>query len=210
MHIAEAAKPSPERALDQALPTVDELATVLGTPGFMGQLVKGGPEMLLAGVHESEATPIDCVSAGYRLQRVVYQGSPVRSVATQPWIGGDQNGPSYSGFFGAVQFANSDAAQEFFASSADKWHRCDGQTLVLHQADHGAQGMSRITDVGVQDRITSAVVLHDDGSTIQRALGVASDCVVDVEVTNPPGATGNSAAGAVGVANLMLQKIGVS
>jgi hypothetical protein len=134
----------------------------------------------------------------------------VRSVATQPWIGGDQNGPSYSGFFGAVQFANSDAAQEFFASSADKWHRCDGQTLVLHQAEHGAQGMSKITDVGVENKIVSAVVLHDDGSTIQRALGVTSDCIVDVEVTNPPGATSDSAAGAVGVANLMLQKIGVS
>jgi hypothetical protein len=210
VRIAEAAKPSPERALDRALPTVDELATVLGTAGFTGQLVKGGPEMLLAGVQESEAMPIDCVSAGYRLQKVVYQGSPVRSVATQPWIGGDQNGPSYSGFFGAVQFANSDAAQEFFVSSAGKWNRCDGQTLVLHQAGHGAEGMSRITDVGVSDRIMSAVVLHDDGSTIQRALGVTSDCVVDVEVTNPPGATGNSAAGAVGVANLMLQKIGVS
>ena len=118
VHIAEAAQPSPERALDRALPSIDELGTVLGTPGFMGQLVKGGPEMLLAGVHESEATPVDCVSAGYRLQKVAYQGSPVRSVATQSWIGGDQNGPSYSGYFGAVQFANSDAAQEFFASSA--------------------------------------------------------------------------------------------
>ena len=47
VHIAEAAKPSPSRALDQVLPTVNELATILGTPGYMGQLVKGGPEMLL-------------------------------------------------------------------------------------------------------------------------------------------------------------------
>jgi hypothetical protein len=39
---------------------------------------------------------------------------------------------------------------------------------------------------------------------------VASDCIVDVEVTNPPGVSGGGAAGAAGVANLMLQKIGVS
>jgi hypothetical protein len=210
VHIAEAAKPSPSRTLDQALPTVNEMATLLGTAGFMGQLVKGGPEMLLAGVRESDATPVDCVSTGYRLQKVVYQASPVRSVATQSWIGGDQNGPSYSGFFGAVQFATPDDARAFFAASADKWHRCNGQTLVLHQADHGADGSSRITDVGVDNRISSAVVLHDDGSTVQRALGVASDCIVDVEVTNPPGVSGGGAAGAAGVANLMLQKIGVS
>jgi hypothetical protein len=208
VHIAEAAKPSPSRALDQVLPTVNELATILGTAGFMGQLVKGGPEMLLQGVRESEATPIDCVSAGYRLQKVVYQASPVESVASQSWVGGDQNGPSYSGFFGAVKFATADDAQAFFAASADKWHRCNGQTLVLHQA--GADGLSRITDVVVDSRVVSAVVLHDNGSTIQRALGVASDCVVDVEVTNPPGSSGSGAAGAVGVANLMVQKIGVS
>ena len=210
VHIAEAAKPSVSRALDQVLPTVDELATILGTAGYAGQLVKGGSEMLLQGVNESEATPIDCVSAGYRLEKIVYRASPVRSVASQSWVGGDQNGPSYSGFFGVVQFATPDDAQAFFAASADKWHRCNGQTLVLHQPEHGADGLSRITDVGVDDRIVSAVVLHDNGSTIQRAIGVASDCVVDVEVTNPAGDSGTSVSGGVGVANRMLQKIGVS
>jgi hypothetical protein len=210
VHIAEAAKPSVSRALDQVLPTVNELATILGTAGYMGQLVKGGPEMLLQGVNESEATPIDCVSAGYRLEKIVYRASPVRSVASQSWVGGDQNGPSYSGFFGVVQFATPDDAQAFFAASADKWHRCNGQTLVLHQPEHGADGLSRITDVGVDDRIVSAVVLHDNGSTIQRAIGVASDCIVDVEVTNPAGDSGTSVSGGVGVANRMLQKIRVS
>ena len=210
VHIAEAAKPSVSRALDQVLPTVDELATILGTAGYMGQLVKGGPEMLLQGVNESEATPIDCVSAGYRLEKIVYRASPVRSVASQSWVGGDQNGPSYSGFFGVVQFATPDDALAFFAASADKWHRCNGQTLVLHQPEHGADGLSRITDVGIDDRIVSAVVLHDNGSTAQRAIGVASDCIVDVEVTNPAGDSGTSASGGVGVANRMLQKIGVS
>ena len=210
VHIAEAAKPSVSRALDQVLPTVNELATILGTAGYAGQLVKGGSEMLLQGVNESEATPIDCVSAGYRLEKIVYRASPVRSVASQSWVGGDQNGPSYSGFFGVVQFATPDDALAFFAASADKWHRCNGQTLVLHQPEHGADGLSRITDVGVDDRIVSAVVLHDNGSTVQRAIGVASDCIVDVEVTNPAGDSGTSVSGGVGVANRMLQKIGVS
>jgi len=210
VHIAEAAKPSVSRALDQVLPTVNELTTILGTAGYVGQLVKGGPEMLLQGVNESEATPIDCVSAGYRLEKIVYRASPVRSVASQSWVGGDQNGPSYSGFFGVVQFATPDDALAFFAASADKWHRCNGQTLVLHQPEHGADGLSRITDVGIDDRIVSAVVLHDNGSTAQRAIGVASDCIVDVEVTNPAGDSGTSASGGVGVANRMLQKIGVS
>ena len=208
VHIAEAAKPSPSRALDQALPTVNELATILGTAGFTGQLVKGGPEMLLESVHESDATPLDCLSVGYRLEKVAYAAGPVQSVASQSWIGGDQSGPSYSGFFGAVQFATEADAHAFLASSADKWHRCNGQTLVLHQPEHGADALSRITDVTVDGKILSAVVLRDNGATIQRALAVTSDCVVDVEITNPPGSSTPGAPGAVGVANLMVQKVG--
>jgi hypothetical protein len=177
-------------------------------PGFTGQLVVGGADMLLQGVGEADAAPADCVGAGYRLQKVVYAAGPVREVASQSWAGGDLNAPPLSGFFGAVRFATDDDAHGFYAASADKWRRCNGQTLVLHQPEHGADGVSRITDVVVEPTVISAVVLHDDGSTVQRALGVASDCVVDVEVTDAD--RGNGAHGAVAVANLMLQKIGVA
>jgi hypothetical protein len=206
VHIVDAAKPSVLRSLNEVLPTVDELATTLGTGGFMGQLVEGGPDMLLQGVDESDATPADCVSPTYRLQKVVYEASPVQTVASQSWAGGDASGPTASGFFGVVQFASADDAEKFFAASADKWHRCNGQMLVVHQPQRGADGVSRIADVVVDNRIVSAVVMRDAGSTVQRALGIAADCVVDVEVSDG----GNGAAGAIKVANLMVQKIGPS
>ena len=208
VRVAEALKPSPVRVLDHVLPTPEELAVVLGSTGMMGQLVEGGPDMLLAGVGESDATPADCVSPTYRLQKVVYQASPVQAVASRPWAGGSFDGPPTSGFFGVVQFATPGDAQAFFAASADKWHRCNGQTVVLHQPEHGADGSSRITDVTVDDRMVSAVVMRDAGSTIQRALGMAGDCVVDVEITDTHVA--GRAQDAAGVANLMLQKIGIS
>jgi hypothetical protein len=209
VRIKEAAKPSVSRPLNQVLPTSDELTATVGVgPGFTGQLVVGGADMLLQGVGEADAAPAECVSAGYRLQKVVYAASPVREVASQSWAGGNLNGPPLSGFFGAVRFATTDDAQGFFAASADKWRRCNGQTLLLHQAEHGADAVSRITDVVVEPTVVSAVVLHDDGSTVQRALGVASDCVVDVEVTDVD--RGGGARRAVEVANLMLQKIGVA
>ncbi len=210
VHIAEVAKPSPVRALDQVLPTADELATMLGAAGLMGQLVEGDADMLLQSVGEAEATPVDCVSTGYRLQKVVYDAGPVRTVASRSWAGGDANGPSSSGFFGVVQFATPDDAQEFFAAAADKWHRCNGQTLVLQQPDSHTAGASRITDVGVDRRTVSAVVMHDAGSTVQRALGVASECIVAVEISDVAGPDAMGAHDAVSVANLMLQKIGIS
>lgn len=210
VRIVEAAQPSPDRELGQALPTADDLAVVLGAGGLLGQLVEGGPEMLLEGVRAGQATPMECVSTGYRLQKVVYQSSPVRSAASRSWAGGDASGPSVTGFFGVVQFSVPDGARTFFAASADEWHRCNGQTLTLTGPDAGAQESSRIADVTVADAIVSAVVLHDDGSTVQRALGIASDCIVDVEVSRVAGPGVSGAGDAVAVARLMLQKIGAS
>nr|CRL77964.1 LppR [Mycolicibacterium malmesburyense] len=205
--VSPAVQLSPNPALDRALPTAEELGILLGGDGFMGQLVEGGPEMLLQGVGEAEAAPLDCVSIGYRLQKVVYQASPVRSVASQSWAGGDLNGPTATGFFGVVEFVDADAAREFFAASADKWHRCNGQTLVLNQADRAAQGASRITEVTIDDQVVSAVVMQDAGSTIQRALGVAGDSIVDIEIADLAGPSPTGARQASAVAGLMLEKI---
>ncbi|KKW62981.1 hypothetical protein AAV95_19540 [Mycolicibacterium elephantis] len=210
VHISEVVKPSPVRALDRVLPTSDELATMLGAVGLMGPLVSGGADMLLHSVGAAEATPADCVSTAYRLQKVVYDAGSARTVASRSWAGGDANGPSSTGSFGVVQFANPDDAQEFFAAAADKWHRCNGQTLVLRRPDAHTDGASRITDVDIDRRTVSAVVMHEAGSTVQRALGVASDCVVDVEISDTAGMGPTGAQDAVSVANLMLQKIGIS
>lgn len=215
--VAPPAAPAAARALGPLLPSQDELAAALGVPpaGFMGQLVEGGADALLRGVERSEATPADCVSPTYRLQQTVYESSPVRSVATRSWSGGSVAGPSMSAYLGVVQFDSADEAQRFFAESAQRWRQCDGRTLLLRQAGAGAQEQSLITDVDVGERVVSAVVVHgrDTGTgtadplTLQRALGVAGDCVVDVEITDLQDARAEGADGAVDVADLVLDKI---
>ncbi|MBS1694112.1 MAG: sensor domain-containing protein [Actinobacteria bacterium] len=206
VHADPATAPLP---LDQVLPTAAELATTLGGwaiggQGFMGQLVEGGPDVLLAGVGQSEATPVDCVGASYRLQRVVYGASPVRAVASRSWAGGGSAGPTSSAFFGVVKLASAGDARAFFAATADKWRGCDGTTVVLDQADRELRSSTRITEVTAGDRIVSAVLVRDaDGVIVQRALGVGSDCIVDVEVS---GADGDGAVDAVDIAALMLRK----
>jgi hypothetical protein len=205
VHIAEAAKPSIAQPLDKVMPTVEELSKTLDVSGLMGQLVRGDADVLLAGVGESDASPAECVGAAYSLQRVRYQSGPVRDVASQSWAGGPFDGPPVTGFFGAVRFATPDAAQAFFASSAEHWHTCNGQTMVLHQPNGAAPTASRIADVTVGDNVISAVVMRDAGATLQRALAVAGDCVVDVEITNADPMA--DAGQAVSVADLMVHKI---
>ncbi len=206
VRIVEAAQPSVVIPLGQFLPSTQELSATLGTGpnGFMGQLVEGDADMLLRSVGAAQATPVDCVGTAYRLQKVVYDASPVQSVASSSWAGGVFAGPPVSGFFGVVQMASGAGAHELFATLADKWRRCNGQTVVLQQPGQGAEEVSRISEVSFDQRVVSASVLHASTSAM-RALGVVGDCIVDVEITDPRSVGG--AQPAVGVAELILDKI---
>lgn len=211
VHIIEAAQPSTAIALGQFLPSAAELSATLGTGpnGFMGQLVEGGADMLLSGVDDAQASPPDCVSTAYRLERVVFDASPVQSVASNSWAGGGFDAAPVSGFFGVVQMASVADAQEFFAATTDKWRRCNGQTVALQQPGQGAGELSRISDVAFDQRVVSASVLHASGATgsppAMRALGVMGDCIVDVELSDPRAAGGTEPV--VGVTQLILDKI---
>jgi len=211
VRIAPAAQPSVAIPLGQFLPSAQELSATLGTGpnGVMGQLVEGDADMLLRSVGDAEATPVDCVSTAYRLQKVVYDSGPVRSVTSSSWAGGDFGSPPVSSFFGIVQMASAADAQEFFATMTEKWRRCNGQTVALLHPGQGADELSRIGDVVFGDRVVSATVLHASGGTgsasVSRALGVAGDCIVDVEITDPRAASDPRPA--TGVAELILDKI---
>ncbi|KUI25376.1 sensor domain-containing protein [Mycobacterium sp. GA-2829] len=204
-----AGTPTPMRALDGVLPTAEELSGALGVAptGLMGQLVEGGPDTLLRGVDRAQATPVECVSTTYRLQQAVYGASSVRSVASRSWAAGSVDGPALSGFFGVVQLASAEDAEAFFAAAADDWRDCDGATMVLRRGGAGAAEHSRITEVRVAAPVVSAVVVHGGATPIQRAMGVAGDAIVDVEITDVAGARSGGADAAVDVAQLMLDKL---
>ena len=178
-------EPSPSRALDQVLPTVRRTRHHPRTDGLHGPTRRGWRRDAAAGraANPSNARRLRQRRLPAAEGRVPGEPGAIRG---EPVVGRRtiRTARRSQAFSARCKFATADDAQAFFAASADKWHRCNGQTLVLHQPEHGADGLSRITDVVVDSRIVSAVVLRDDGSTIQRALGVASDCVVDVEVTN--------------------------
>lgn len=211
VRIVEAAQPSRAIPLAPFLPTAAELSAVLGTGpnGLMGRPVEGDADVLLTSVADGQAAPPECVSAPYRLQEIVYDASPVQSVASNTWAGGGFDGPPVSGFFSVVQMAGPAAAQEFFASVTDQWRRCNGQTVALQTPGHGADELSRITDVSFGEHVISANVLHASGGTGSptgmRAVGLAGDCIVEVELTDPRPA--GHPQGAVAVTDVIRGKI---
>ncbi|MGQ9407840.1 sensor domain-containing protein [Mycolicibacterium gilvum] len=214
VRIVEAAQPSVAIPLGPFLPTAAELSATLGTGpiALMAPPVEGDSDVLLSGVADAHATPAHCVSAAYRLQEIVYDDSPVRSVASSTWAGGAFDGPPVSGFFGVVQMASPAAAQEFFAATTEQWRHCNSQTVALQSPERGIGELSRITDVTFDERVVSASVLHTSAGTASptamRALGLAGDCIVEVELTDPRAE--GPPRGAVAVADVILDKIAAS
>lgn len=209
--IVEAAQPTAAIPLRQFLPTDPELSGLLGTGpnSLMSPPVEGASDILLGSVADGQAAPAECVSSAYRLQRIVYDAEPVQSVATSTWAGGGFDAPPVTGFFSVVQMASPVAAQEFFALMTGQWRRCNGQTVSLQLPGHGADEVSRITDVAFGQRVLSANVLHASAGTESptglRAVGLAGDCIVEVELSDPR--PSGDARAAVAVADVILDKI---
>lgn len=211
VRIAEAAQPLRAVPLGPFLPTAQELSTILATGpnGLLAPPVEGDADVLLRSVADAHVTPAECVSAAYRMQEIVYDTSPVRSVASSTWAGGGFEAPPVTGFFGVVQMSDPVAAQEFFASLTGQWQRCNGQTVAMRPAVPGAGEISRITGVSFDARVVSASVLHTSGGTGSptgiRAVGLADDCIVEVELVDPRAPV--DARQAVAVADVILDKI---
>ena len=214
VRIAEAAQPLQMVPLGPFLPTAQELSTILATGpnGLLAPPVEGDADVLLRSVADAHVTPVECVSAAYRMQEIVYDTSPVRSVASSTWAGGGFEGPPVTGFFGVVQMADPVAAQEFFASLTGQWQRCNGKTVAMRPAMAGAAGageISRVTGVSFDARVVSASVLHASAGTGSptgiRAVGLADDCIVEVELVDPRAPV--DARQAVAVADVILDKI---
>ncbi len=211
VRIVEAAQPTPAIPLGRYLPTAQELSAALGTGpnGLTGQLIEGDAGMLLRNVGAAETTPPDCLGAAYRSSRRCTAAPRCGRWRPIPGPAGGFDGPPVTGFFGVVQMTSPGAAQEFFATMTDRWRRCNGQTVARTPGDRGGAELSRITAVSFDQRVVAASVLHtsagSESPTGQRAIGVAGDCIVEVELTDPraPG----EAQPAVGVADLILDKI---
>jgi hypothetical protein len=113
---------------------------------------------------------------------------------------------------GAVAVASVDKAAAAFDSFAMQWQDCDGKKVV--NADRLNTFENEIGSVTRVGAVISAIVTvsnPDKGVpvTTERAVGVAKDCIVDIEVPveeAPPGAPSRDGA-AIRIAKLMMAKI---
>ncbi|MCX2931011.1 sensor domain-containing protein [Mycobacterium sp. CVI_P3] len=188
-----AVRPMPSgapRDLAAILPSGAEVSQAAGNPlADSGAAVIGGIDVLPDGIRDDTgATPIECLGPVSPFMRVVYEGGDVRGAGWQEFsnYGGGQTVSSVDA--GVVEFDSDAEAQRMFGAFVTRWKACEGTTVTT--ALHNSAGLElyqKITDVTVDGAVLSATVVNSDNQgdatfPTERAVGLADDCVVDVDV----------------------------
>lgn len=200
---------SPAAALIQVLPTADEVSIAVGNPlDAPGPPKVGSITVLPNGIRTSDdAAPLDCLGAVTPLMRVVYESGGVQAAAWQDFSRFGRGLTVSSAEAGVVLMDSEEAASRTFAAFVTRWRGCDRTTVTM-------QGLElTVTDVRVAGPILTATILSDGGRgdefPTEHAVGVAADCIVDVDVaiTDPDPRLRVPGTRAADLVRLMLDKI---
>lgn len=200
--------------LAQLLPQADEVALAVGNPiDPTGPPHTGSIDMLPDGIRDSSgASPLDCLGAVTPLMRVVYESAGVTAVAWADFARLGRSATVSSVETGVVALGGDAEASRMFSRFAAQWQSCEGTTVTVFAGAAGGLELT-VTRVRVDGPILSAVILSDggDGTTFptEHAVGVADDCIVDVDVaiTDPDPSRRVASGRAAQIVRLMLAKI---
>lgn len=177
------------------LPDITELSQVFNTSADDVDPVVGDASDLRDTLIGSEVTDDQCISAIAPLERRTFDRAPVDEVAyaTLP-----------DATFGAVALPSAQSARSLFDSLVEQWRACDGHAVVRENGKHSH--VEAIGSVDAKPDFVSAVVVMTTESTgmrtqTARALGVAENCIIDVELRTPISAL------AVALTQLMMAKV---
>ncbi|GAY17202.1 sensor domain-containing protein [Mycobacterium sp. shizuoka-1] len=181
---------APPRDLAAVLPDAAEAGQAAGNPlADHGLPEVGGINVLPNGIRDdSAADPIECLGPVTPFMRVVYEVGDVRRAAWQEFSNYGRQQTVSSVNAGVVEFSSDVEAQRMFAAFVTRWKACEGTSVRTEVHDPGGTELyQKVTDVTVDGAVLTATVLNSDnqGGAIfptERAVGLAADCVVDVDV----------------------------
>lgn len=129
---------------------------------------------------------VDCAGVAYMLQKVAYRTADVKNVADEFWRPDGTSAELSEVHEGVVSLPTASAAKALFTRFSEQWKRCDGKALAEPST---VFVRDIITDVRVIDSVLAATVSLEPGPGSilaavpqARAVGVAGNCLVEVEV----------------------------
>ncbi|OBK94281.1 hypothetical protein A5645_01615 [Mycobacterium asiaticum] len=205
--------PSSMAPVVQIMPTDEEIRAAVGNELQQNPPPRvGGIEVLPDGIRtDKDAAPIECLGAVSPRMHIVYEKGPVRDAAVQDYWNYDLDVAASKATAAAIKFASTADAERLFATFVQQWQHCQGTTLTMFTWDSSkTQLYHQVTDVQVRGPLLSATILswdnhHTPQFPVERAVGVESDVIVDVQVAVRPHLQTGSRA--TDLARTMLRKV---
>ncbi|KAA0100329.1 sensor domain-containing protein [Mycolicibacterium sp. P1-5] len=176
----------PVRDLATVLPSLADVTRAAGNPlTYDGPAAIGGIDVLTNGIRDNDtASPIECLGPVSPFMRVVYERGDIRAAAWQEFSNYADGQAVSSVNAGVVAFTSDGEAQRMFSAFVSQWKACEGRTVTLHLPN--VEIYEKVTAVEVDGSVLSATVVHTDDQgdapfPIERSIGVAADCIVDVD-----------------------------
>lgn len=185
----------------------------------------GGPETLY---HKDETvSPAGCLGVTAMLQKSVYLSGPqpadVKDVASESWWNNGEPAQVLTVIEGVVTLPSAAQAAALFAQFSQQWQQCAGTTMTEQTGPISTT--NSISDVRVADASNTIVAATNTATSTlpnmpplrptpqARALGVQSNCLVEVEVVffgerrqSDPG-SGSVDTSAVDIAHAMMDRV---
>lgn len=152
-----------------------------------GPVALGAIDLLPSGIGEGgQVTPAECLGAATPLMRATYQSGDVTGVGLRDFARFGEGLTVSSAHTGVVRFGSDAEAARMFAAFVNQWRSCDG-TPVRVRVTANSELVWTVTDVRLSDGVLSATVLNGEtdaepGFLTEHAIGMAADCIVDVDV----------------------------
>ena len=200
---ASAQPPDPSAWLTSVMPTDSELSDAVGYPVSVDgpPSVRPGSKLRNTVIGSGDVSERECLGVVSPLEQETYESAPIIAVsfATES-----------AATYGAVAFASAGDAERTFRGFADRWRQCAGRTVVKAVGGHSVSHV--ISDVRIAENVVSAVdTLHSvegEPTVAGRALGVAHDCIVEVQIAvDDPSLQGQASERAVRLAEAMLSRV---
>lgn len=193
-----ASTPLDAAGIDSVLPTATELSDVIGDRiDEVDPLIGDGTDLRDTMIG-SEISESRCVGVISPLERHTYDGAPVREVAyaTLPEV-----------TLGALALPSAEAARALFDTFVDEWSNCNGRTVV--ETNRVSSYNNAVADVERTGEVVSAAITMGNNASgtqvrTQRALGVAENYLIDIELRSDRGYPNDAA---VALTELMMTKV---
>lgn len=167
-------KPVPTSALDGLFPTIGDVNAVMGTTMTPHESFTATRD------HRDLLPNLNCLGIWEVGEKAIYDPSGFTAIRGQVLRDPDTANWNSLVVQAVVSYPAADAANKFFADSADRWSHCSNHVVNMTQSGRSQITLTFGSLTKTDTELTMIMSSSDGGVSCQRALAVNNNIIIDI------------------------------